>query len=304
MKRIIILALAALVAGASFTPAAADKKKKKKKAEQTEVQAAPVKQPVQLLTGSDSLSYAAGVNMTNGLMPFLQQQLKVDTAYMADFVRGFNEALSGDETPAQLAYRAGFQIADQVKNSMLPRIKQEFTDTPDTIVEQTLFRGFADAIAGDASVMRAKRAEALFKDKQRTNHEAWVAAKTKAGRDFLAQNALLPDVITTPSGLQYKVLVKGDGPVPQSSDKVKVHYEGRLIDGTVFDASSKHGDAPSSFRADQVIRGWSEALTMMPVGSKWQLFIPQELGYGERQAGNIPPYSTLIFDVELVGIDK
>ena len=100
------------------------------------------------------------------------------------------------------------------------------------------------------------------------------------------------------------MLVKGEGEVPQTTDKVLVNYEGRLVDGTIFDASNKHGDKPASFRADQVIKGWTEALTMMPVGSKWRLFIPQELAYGERNMGNIKPYSALIFDVELVGIDK
>ena len=109
---------------------------------------------------------------------------------------------------------------------------------------------------------------------------------------------------TTRSGLQYKVLVKGEGEVPQKTDKVQVHYEGRLIDGTVFDASKKHGDKPLEFRADQVIAGWTEALTMMPVGSKWQLYIPYKLAYGNRNQGQIKPYSTLIFDVELVGIVK
>ncbi|MBQ8096091.1 MAG: FKBP-type peptidyl-prolyl cis-trans isomerase [Prevotella sp.] len=304
MKRIIVLALAALVAGASFNTALADKKKKKKAKEEQQQEVVEVKQPVQLVTSSDSLSYAAGITMTNGLMPFLQQQLKVDTAYMADFVRGLNEALTGKETPAQQAYRAGFQIADQVKSGMLPRMKQEFTDTPDSIIEPILFRGFVDAIAKDESVMNMRKAERLFKKKQESNHEAMVAAKNKVGREFLAENAKKEGVITTPSGLQYKVLVQGSGQVPQATDKVKVNYEGRLIDGTVFDASSKHGNDPISFRADQVIRGWTEALTMMPVGSKWQLYIPQELGYGERQAGNIPPYSVLIFDVELVGIEK
>jgi FKBP-type peptidyl-prolyl cis-trans isomerase FklB len=123
------------------------------------------------------------------------------------------------------------------------------------------------------------------------------------GEKYLAENAKKDGVITTPSGLQYKVLVKGDGQVPQATDKVLVNYEGRLIDGTVFDASTKHGDKPASFRVDQVIKGWTEALTMMPVGSKWQIFIPQELAYGERNAGQIKPFSALIFDVELVGID-
>ena len=110
-------------------------------------------------------------------------------------------------------------------------------------------------------------------------------------------------MITLPSGLQYKVLTKGEGEVPTANDKVQVNYEGRLIDGTVFDASAKHGDQPAEFTPSQVIRGWTEALTMMPVGSKWQLYIPYELAYGERGAGDdIKPYSTLIFDVELVGI--
>ena len=126
----------------------------------------------------------------------------------------------------------------------------------------------------------------------------------EAGQKFLAENAKKDSVITTASGLQYKVLVKGEGEVPQMTDKVQVHYEGRLIDGTVFDSSRKHGDKPTEFLPSQVIKGWTEALTMMPVGSKWQLFIPYQLAYGERNAGQIKPYSALIFDVELIGIDK
>ncbi len=110
--------------------------------------------------------------------------------------------------------------------------------------------------------------------------------------------------MTTPSGLQYKIIKKGTGDIPKANDEVLVHYEGRLLDGTVFDASRKHGDKPLQFRANQVIKGWTEALTMMPVGSKWQLFIPYKLAYGDRAAGQIKPYSTLIFDVELVGINK
>ena len=106
-----------------------------------------------------------------------------------------------------------------------------------------------------------------------------------------------------PSGLQYKVLQQGTGAVAKATDKVKVHYEGRLIDGTVFDSSYKRGE-PTSFAPNQVIKGWTEALTMMPVGSKWQLYIPQELGYGARGAGKIPPFSTLIFDVEVLAIEN
>ena len=301
MKKSFIIALALLVAGASFANAETARKKKKKEQPKP---ATEVLAPVVLTTGSDSLSYAAGMMMTNGLFDFLEKQLGVDTTYMADFVRGFNEVVGSEATPQQKALRAGYQIGQQVKEGMAVRVKQEFTNTPDSIIYPILFRGFADALTGDTTVMKTDAADEFFKVKQQYNQAVLKERLIKEGRDFLAQNAQQPGVITTPSGLQYKVLVKGEGEVPQSTDKVKVNYEGRLIDGTVFDASSKHGNAPATFTPTQVIKGWTEALTMMPVGSKWQLYIPQELGYGERPAGNIPPYSTLIFDVELVGIDK
>jgi len=301
MKKLLILALAALVAGASFSPVQAEKKKKKNEVAVVE---AEVPQPVVLANGSDSLSYAAGMMMTNGLASYLQQQLKVDTACMADFVRGFNDAIADTDDPHELAVRAGRQIADQLKQGMLPRIKADFTGTPDSIVNTMLYRGFTDAMIGDSTVMAADWAQTFFADRQAYNNHVKVEKLSQPGRDFLKENRTKEGVITTPSGLQYKVLVKGEGDVPQPTDKVKVNYEGRLIDGTVFDASSKHGTAPATFPANQVIRGWTEALTMMPVGSKWQLYIPQELGYGDRQAGHIPPYSTLIFDIELVGIEK
>ena len=300
MKKMVTIALALLVAGASFTTATAGKKKKKE--QQQPVVEAPV--PVTLASSSDTLSYAAGMMLTNGLIPYLQQQFKVDTAYMADFVRGFNETVLGDDTPAEVARRAGQQIGNQLKEGMIMRMKQDFTDTPDSIIDMLVYRGFTDALLSDTTVMKTDVADNTFKTKQQQNNEVRIERMSKPGRDFLAENKQKEGVITTPSGLQYKVLVKGEGAVPQASDKVKVNYEGRLIDGTVFDASSKHGDEPATFQANQVIRGWTEALTMMPVGSKWQLYIPQELAYGDRQAGNIPPYSTLIFDVELVDIVK
>ena len=300
MKKTFVIALAALVAGASFCTIKADKKKKKEVAQP----AVEVVAPVVLTGSSDSLSYAAGMMMTGGLIDYVQQQLNVDTAYMADFVKGFNETVSASTDPRDIALRAGRQIGEQLKQGMLPRIKADFTNTPDSIVTDLLYRGFADALLGDTTVMKEEWAQRFFSDKQAYNNQVKIERLLKPGRDFLAANAKKEGVITTPSGLQYKVLVKGEGVVPQTTDKVKVRYEGRLIDGTVFDASSKHGDEPVTFRPDQVIRGWTEALTMMPVGSKWQLFIPQELGYGDREAGNIPPYSTLIFDVELVSIEK
>jgi FKBP-type peptidyl-prolyl cis-trans isomerase FklB len=299
MKKTLIIALA-LVVGASFSTIDAAKKKKDKKGAKTEV----VKAPVKLLSSSDTLSYTTGMAVTNGLIGYMQSQLGVDTAYMADFIAGFEEAIKGLDDPRQKARMAGVTIADQVSGRMLSGLKKEAEGAPDSISDQLFYRGFTDALLNDTTVMTLSKAEPISREKIEANRQAKIAVQTAKGRAFLAENAKKEGVIVLPSGLQYKVLKQGDGVVPQKTDKVKVHYEGRLIDGTVFDASSKHGTEPATFRPDQVIKGWTEALTMMPVGSKWQLFIPQELGYGERATGQIPAYSTLIFDVELVGIDK
>lgn len=124
----------------------------------------------------------------------------------------------------------------------------------------------------------------------------------KEGQAFLEANAKKEGVITTASGLQYTVLKTGDGKRPQATDRVRCHYEGTLIDGTVFDSSYKRGE-PAVFGVNQVIQGWVEALQLMNEGSKWRLFIPYNLGYGAHGAGNsIPPYATLIFDVELIKV--
>jgi FKBP-type peptidyl-prolyl cis-trans isomerase FklB len=297
MKKTLIIALA-LVVSASFSTVDA-KKKKDKKNVQTETKA-----PVVLATSVDSLSYTTGMAFTQGLLPYVQGQMGVDTAYISDFVKGFQEAVQGMNDPRQKARMAGVMIADQVNNRMLTNLKKDLAEAPDSINDALFFRGFTDVLENDTTVMTFAQAEPISKAKIEANRQAKIQKLTEAGRTFMAENAKKEGVITTPSGLQYKVLTQGDGEVPQKTDKVKVHYEGRLIDGTVFDASSKHGTEPATFRPDQVIKGWTEALTMMPVGSKWQLYIPQELGYGERQTGQIPPYSTLVFDVELVGIDK
>lgn len=300
MRKTIILALA-VMASASFCTIDAKKKKKE------EVKQETVVAPVELKTSSDSVSYTAGMAVTNGLLPFLKQQHGIDSASIGLFLKSFEETIKAGESTEAKAKIAGIEIANQLRNRMLPGIKEEFKDSPDSIITDLFYRGFIDALKPDTAQFRQSDAELYFKLKQeadkKAKEEKLYGPNRDAGIKFLKENAQKDSVITTPSGLQYKVLVKGEGPVPQRTDKVLVNYEGRLVDGTVFDASAKHGDKPAEFRPDQVIKGWTEALTMMPVGSKWQLFIPQELAYGERNMGNIKPYSALIFDVELVGID-
>ena len=282
MKKYLMTALV-LVASASLFTASAAKKKNVKKVT-----------PVVLATESDSLSYAAGVHATRGLIPFIQQSYKVDTAYMADFIRGYEVAIAKANTPQGTAYIVGMQIAQMVNQRILPGTREELKSAKDSIDAAMFSRGFVAALANDTTLFSVKKAG-----------EFKTQILAGAGEKFLAENAKKPGVKVLPSGLQYKVIKAGQGEVPKATDEVEVIYEGRLIDGTVFDATSKHGGAKTDkFRAGNLIKGWTEALTTMPVGSKWQLYIPYELAYGERQAGQIPPYSTLIFDLELVSIVK
>ena len=282
MKKYLLTALV-LVASASLFTASAAKKKNVKKVT-----------PVVLATESDSLSYAAGVHATRGLIPFIQQSYKVDTAYMADFIRGYEEAIAKANTPQGTAYIVGMQIAQMVNQRILPGTREELKSAKDSIDAAMFSRGFVAALANDTTLFSVKKAG-----------EFKTQILAGAGEKFLAANAKKPGVKVLPSGLQYKVIKAGQGEVPKATDEVEVIYEGRLIDGTVFDATSKHGGAKTDkFRAGNLIKGWTEALTTMPVGSKWQLYIPYELAYGERQAGQIPPYSTLVFDLELVSIVK
>ena len=128
------------------------------------------------------------------------------------------------------------------------------------------------------------------------------AENIEKGKSFLEENAKRPGVVTLPSGLQYEVITEGNGKKPSATDRVKCHYEGTLIDGTLFASSIKRGE-PAIFGVNQVIKGWVEALQLMTEGAKWKLFIPSELAYGAQQAGEmIPPHSTLIFEVELIEV--
>jgi FKBP-type peptidyl-prolyl cis-trans isomerase FklB len=177
-----------------------------------------------------------------------------------------------------------------------------------------LARGIADALGGKKPALSDQQIKAAFAELQKImaakREEAMAKAQQQGtvnqqqGVAFLAANKAKPGVKTLPSGLQYKVLKSGNGPSPKATDKVRTHYHGTLIDGTVFDSSVERGE-PAEFPVGGVIRGWTEALQLMKVGDKWQLFIPSELAYGARGAGGvIGPNSTLVFEIELLEIVK
>ena len=184
----------------------------------------------------------------------------------------------------------GKRLADSLRKSSVP------------FDPALLARGMKDALSGGKTLLTDQEAQAVVDEVRNNLIKKQQAASRKEGDDFLAANKSKEGVVTLPSGLQYKILKAGTGPKPTASDSVRCDYRGTLINGTEFDSSYKRGQ-PATFAVTGVIKGWTEALQLMPVGSKWQLFVPSDLAYGERGNQGIAPNSTLIFEVELLSIE-
>ena len=256
----------------------------------------------------DTFSYAMGLAQTQGLKGFIMYRMGVDTTYMADFVKGLKTGIKAGDNAKQTAFYAGIQIGQQVGNQIIPGVSREvYGDSEELINKDFFLSGFIAGVTGKNLSMNPMEAQmtamALMEELKNARFEEQFGANKAQGVAFLDSIAQTEGVVKTESGLCYKVITKGKGAIPTNTDKVKVHYRGTLIDGTEFDSSYSRNE-PTTFRANQVIAGWTEALTMMPVGSKWMLYIPQELAYGSRDMGTIKPFSTLVFEVELLEIEK
>ncbi len=203
------------------------------------------------------------------------------------------EVLSLKTQTDSLSYSIGIMVATFYKQQGITSINNELVN-----------KAIQDKMKGDSTLLNEQQCnQVVMSYIEKAKAEKSAAAK-KLGQDFLAANKSKPGVITTATGLQYIVLKEGTGPKPVATDKVKCDYEGKLIDGTVFDSSIKQGK-PIEFAVNGVIKGWTEALQLMPVGSQYRLFIPSDLAYGDQQMGpDIKPGSTLIFDVTLIEIVK
>ena len=257
----------------------------------------------------DTVSYAIGMAQTQGLKDYLVGRLGVDTTYMDEFIKGLNEGANAGDDKKKAAYYAGIQIGQQISNQMVKGINHELfgEDSTKTISLKNFMAGFISGTTGKGGLMTVDSAQQVAQEMMRAikakNMEKEFGPNKKAGEDFLKENAKKKDVKTLESGVQYKVIKEGTGVMPKDTSRVKVHYEGRTLDGKVFDSSYKRGQ-PTDFRANQVIKGWTEALVHMPAGSIWEVYIPQELAYGERQQGaDIKPFSMLIFKIELIEVD-
>lgn len=249
---------------------------------------------VTLATQNDSVNYAFGYLNGNEVSMYVFA-LDSTGEMKKEFIANINKGLKSNVKNPQLV-NMGEQIGKSIKEQEPHGLIGESSLATDF---ELIKQGFINGLLGD-TVMTGDVAGEYIQNTMNTIK--YGDTKTK-GEQFLVENGLKEGVITTASGLQYEVIKMGKGKKPVATDKVKVHYHGTLIDGTVFDSSVERGEA-ITFGVTQVIAGWTEALQLMPVGSKFKLYIPQQLGYGGQQAGSIPPYSTLIFEVELLGIEK
>lgn len=285
-RSMLVVALAATL---SFSAFAAKKTKKNNK---------KVAQPVMVKPVSPAdFSYAAGVAQSASLAQFLAQRSGVDSAHIKDFVEGLSKEVSADEAAKLRALLASIDIKKQMPQ-IVQSMNQQATGKGDTTyVDATTFlKGLTEGLLKTNTLS----ADSATKIEQQQYDYHTQQLKTR-NADFLKNYAKQKGVKSTASGLLYKVIKEGDGAMPTDTSEVEVHYEGKLVDGTVFDSSYKRGET-ATFAVNQVIKGWSEAVKLMKVGAEYEVCLPYEIAYGERGTRGIPPYSTLIFKIELKGI--
>lgn len=192
----------------------------------------------------------------------------------------------------KVSYSLGVNVAESIQNQGMEEIDAD-----------AMAAGINDKFAGTGTKVEMQEAQQTLQAYFGELQTKMIEKQTAEGAKFLAENAKKEGIVTLESGLQYRIIKAGTGEKPTTADKVTTHYTGTLIDGTKFDSSVDRGQ-PATFGVTQVIKGWTEALQLMPVGSKWELYIPHTLAYGAQGQGSIPPYSTLIFEIELIDIVK
>ena len=256
----------------------------------------------------DSMSYAIGMAQTQGLKEYLVDRLGVDTANIGEFIKGLNEGVNAGDNKKKAAYYAGIQIGQQISNQMVKGINHEVfgDDSTKSISLKNFLAGFVSGTLGKQGLMTIEQAQTVAQTKMQEikarEMEKTYGSNREEGEKFLAANAKKEGVKTLESGVQYRVIKEGTGAIPADTSLVKVHYEGRLLNDSVFDSSYKRGE-PITLRCNQTIKGWTDAMVHMPAGSVWEVYIPQDLAYGEREQGIIKPFSVLVFKIELLEVN-
>lgn len=257
----------------------------------------------------DTLAYAFGVTRGDNLKEYLVRNLDMDTTYMDEFIKGLSQGMNADDDKKKEAYLIGMNMGMQVKNELVKGLNYELfgDDTTRTVSINNMLAGLVSGTTKKDQILNSEEAHETFnrllqklkKDELTNNYSEW----KKQNEDFLAEVAARDSIKKLADGLYYEVIEEGTGVVPVDTDRVEVHYDVQLIDSTEVESSYKR-NAPLTFRANEVIPGWTEALVHMPVGSKWRLYVGQQHAYGEREVDEaIKPFSTLVFTLELLGIE-
>ena len=248
----------------------------------------------------DTVSYALGVVNTQGFRDYVMRGDVIDTAYIDEFFRGLNAGVNVGDDKKKQAYYFGMQIGQQISNQMMKGINHDLfgEDSTKTISLKNFMAAFIAGAKGEKSLMTVEQAQAVLGTKvpaiRARELERQYGENKKAGEKYLADYAKKAGVKKLKGGVLYRVIKAGTGETPKDTSLVRVHYEGKTIDGKVFE-SSYENKQPVTFRVNQMVPGFATALANMPAGSVWEVVIPQEQAYGERQTPKIKPFSTLIF---------
>lgn len=262
-----------------------------------------------LKTDIDSLSYAIALAQTQGMKNYLANQMGIDMTYIDEFIKGLNEAAQSVDDKKKAAYYTGVSFGLSIGQGMYKGLNREIfgEDSTQTVSLNNLIAGTVAGFTEKDAKMTMKEAQeyanTYMLDIQYRRIEKAYGEYKKSCEEFLAKTAKTDGVQQLANGVLYEVITEGNGDIPTDTSRVKVHYKGTLVDGTEFDSSYERQE-PESFRCNRMIPGFTEALTHMPVGSKWKVYIPQEQGYGSREFGKVKPFSALVFEIELLGIEE
>lgn len=257
----------------------------------------------------DTLSYAFGVAQSNGLREYAIQRLGIDSTMLDEFFKGIIDGASAGDNKKKKAYLAGISIGQQVSNQMMPGMNNELFmgDSTKTVNIEDFLAGFIGSASGKKTIISVDSAQQVVNVMMQRVKDEYMSEKfgqwKQENEQYLAKLSKKEGIQKLSEGVYYEVIETGKGDIPSAENTVKVNYEGRMINDSVFDSSYQRGEA-ATFPCNRVIPGWTEALTHMPVGSKWKVYISADKGYGSRSAGDIQPYSTLVFTIELLEIVK
>ena len=257
----------------------------------------------------DTVSYAMGVMQGQSLKEYMTRGMGIDTAYVDEFIKGLNVGVNAGDDKKKSAYYAGVQIGQQISNQMVKAINHDLfgDDSTKSVSMKSLMAALICGVKGEKTIMTAEQAQMVWQAKSQAikakSMEQQYGKNKAEGAKFIAEYAKKAGVKKLEGGVLYRVIKEGKGEMPKDTSLVRVHYEGKTVDGKVFDSSCERKE-PVQLRANQVIPGWTTALTHMPVGSTWEVVIPYDKAYGDRETPQIKPFSTLIFKIELVGVGR